>query len=153
MTASSPLGPAELGPVELGPVEWLAIAFPGPGLDPRIAPALATLVRSGTARLMDAVMVHRDVDGRVRIAEVEDGLEEVDGEVLELLSDEDLVGLAADLEPGTTALVLVWENLWAAGFASDVRRAGGILLAHDRVPHENLERALRAAAGRQEAGV
>jgi uncharacterized membrane protein len=144
-------------PADPGPVEWIAIAFPGPSLDPRIAPALAALVRSGTARLMDAVVVHRDAEGGVRIAEVaddgENGLEEVDGDVLELLSDEDLVGLGAGLEPGTTALVLVWENLWAAGFATDVRRAGGMLLAHDRVPHEDVERALRAAAGRQEAGV
>ena len=142
MTASSPLGP----------VEWIVIVFPGPALDPRIAPALASLVRSGTARLMDAVVVHRDLDGRVRIAEVEDdgegGLEEVDGDVLELLSDEDLAGLAADQQPGTTALVLVWENLWAAGFATDVRRAGGILKAYGWVPQEDVERALRAAAGR-----
>ena len=142
---------------QLGPVEWVAIAFPGAALDPRIAPALARLVRSGTARLMDAVVVHRDVDGGVRIAEVgddgENGLEEVDGDVLELLSDDDLVGLAADQEPGTTALVLVWENLWAAGFATDVRRAGGMLKAHGRVPQEDVERALRAATGRQEAGV
>jgi uncharacterized membrane protein len=144
-------------PAELGPVEWIAIAFPGPALDPRIAPALATLVRSGTARLMDAVVVHRDAGGGVRIAEVADegegGLEDVDGDVLELLSDDDLVALAAGLEPGTTALVLVWENLWAAGFATDVRLAGGTLLAHDRVPREDVERPLRAAAGRQEAGV
>jgi Family of unknown function (DUF6325) len=143
VTASSPLGP----------VEWIVIVFPGPALDPRIAPALASLVRSGTARLMDAVVVHRDVDGRLRIAEVEDDLEEVDGDVLELLNNEDLVGLAAEQEPGTTALVLVWENLWAAGFARDVRQAGGTLQAHGRVPHEDVERALRAAAGRQEAGV
>jgi hypothetical protein len=143
-------------PPTLGPVEWIAIAFPGPALDPRIARALATLVGSGSARLMDAVVVHRDADGRARIVEVaddgEDGLAAVDGDVLELLSDEDLVGLALDLEPGTTALVLVWENLWAAGFAGDVRRAGGTVLAHDRVPHEDVERALHAAGGRQEAG-
>ena len=147
MTASSPLGP----------VEWIVIVFPGPALDRRIAPALASLVRSGTARLMDAVVVHRDVDGRIRIAELEDDgedrLEEVDGDVLELLSDEDLVGLAAEQELGTTALVLVWENLWAAGLARDVRQAGGTLQAHGRVPHEDVERALRAADGRQEAGV
>jgi hypothetical protein len=143
VTASSPLGP----------VEWIVIAFPGPALDPRIAPALASLVRSGTARLMDAVVVHRDVDGRIRIAELEDDLEEVDGDVLELLNNEDLVGLAAEQEPGTTALVLVWENLWAAGFARDVREAGGTLQAHGRVRNEDVERALRAAAGRQEAGV
>lgn len=144
-------------PPGIGPVEWIAIAFPGPVLDPRIAPALATLVRSGTARLMDAVVVHRDADGGVRIDEVaddgEDAFEEVDGDVLELLSDEDLVGLAADLAPDPTALVLVWENLWAAGFAADVRAAGGTPLAHDRVAHEDVERALRAATGRQEAGV
>jgi hypothetical protein len=141
----------------LGPVEWVAIAFPGPALDVRIAAALASLVRSGTVRLMDAVVVHRDLGGRVRIAEVgddgENGVEEVDGDVLELLSDQDLVGLAADQEPGTTALVLVWENLWAAGFATDVRRAGGIRKARGWVPQEDVGRALRAAAGRQEAGV
>jgi uncharacterized membrane protein len=140
----------------LSPVEWIAITFPGPALDPRIAPALGTLVRTGTARLMDAVVVHRLADGSTTVAEVADDggdvLGEVDGEVLELLSDDDLAGLAARLEPGTTALVLVWENLWAAAFAADVRRAGGTLLAHDRVPREDVDRALRAAAGRRETG-
>ena len=70
--------------------------------------------------------------------------DDVDGEVLELLSHDDLLALAHRLEPDTTALVLVWEDAWAAGFAEAVRRFGGSVLAHDRVPPADVERAVRA---------
>jgi hypothetical protein len=73
----------------------------------------------------------------------------VDGDVLELLNEDDFAQIAVALEPDTTTLVLVWENNWAAGFGAAVSRAGGALAAHDRIPRQNVERAL-AAAGTEE---
>jgi len=55
-------------------------------------------------------------------------------EVAEILASEDVVHLAEAMEPGTTAGVLVWENRWAAPFASAARRAGGQMIANGRIP-------------------
>jgi hypothetical protein len=71
--------------------------------------------------------------------------EAVDGEVLELLSDDDLLVVAEGLEDDSTTLVLVWESRWAAAFAEAAHRAGGTVLAHDRVPRTDVERAVRAS--------
>lgn len=134
-----------------GAVEWVALTFPGPRLDPAVAGPLRDLVAAGTVRLLDAVVVHKAADGTVTEAELEDeagaALDAVDGEVLELLSHDDLLGLALRLEPDTTTLALVWENRWSAALAEAVRRHGGRVLAHDRVPAADVECALRAAAG------
>jgi len=55
-------------------------------------------------------------------------------ELAELLAADDVEHLAAAMEPGSTAGVLIWENLWAAPFASAARRAGGQLIANGRIP-------------------
>ena len=133
----------------MGPVEWIAIAFPGPRLADALAPALAELVRSGTVRLLDAVVVHTSADGAVTITELEDeegeAYEAVNGEILELTSEDDMAAVTAGLEPDTTTLVLVWENRWAAVFGDQVAGMYVPLLAHDRLPRAVVERALRAA--------
>jgi Family of unknown function (DUF6325) len=130
----------------VGPVEWVALAFPGPALDPAVAGPLRDLVDAGTVRILDAAVVHKAPDGTVTEGELEDEgvLDDVDGEVLELVSHDDLLALAQRLAPDTTTLVLLWENLWATGFGAGVRRSGGHVLAHDRVPAVDVERAVRA---------
>jgi hypothetical protein len=134
-----------------GPVEWVAITFPGGALDPGVVPPLAALVDTGTVQVLDAAVIHKAVDGTVSGAELDEegpeivaGFEGVDGEILQVLSDDDLQRIAERLQPDTTTLVLVWENRWAGGFAEQVRRAGGTVLAHDRLPPEDVEQALRA---------
>jgi Family of unknown function (DUF6325) len=131
----------------VGPVEWVAVTFPGQELDAAVVTPLAELVDGGTVRLLDAAVVHKDADGVGTELEDEQELsfDAVDGEVLELLSTADLLSIAEGLEDDTTTLVLLWENRWAEPFAEAVRRAHGTLLAHDRVPRENLARALEAA--------
>ena len=133
----------------LGPVEWIALAFPGPVLDRAIVPVLAGLVDSGTVRLIDAAVLHKAADGTVSGAEVEDedgvAFSAVDGEVLELLNDDDLAQIAGALAVDTTTLVLVWENRWAAALGDAVTVAHGAVVAHDRVPRANVDRALAAA--------
>jgi hypothetical protein len=59
-------------------------------------------------------------------------LRSYEAELAMLLSEDDVNAIAAAVEPGTTAAVLVWENAWAAPFASAVRRAGGQLVANGR---------------------
>ena len=51
-----------------------------------------------------------------------------------MLAADDVENLGAAMEPGSTAGVLIWENLWAAPFASAVRRSGGQLIAGGRIP-------------------
>jgi hypothetical protein len=142
--------PATSPPV--GPVEWVALTFPGSTLDPAVVSPIADLVGAGSVRVLDAAVVHKDADGAVTGAELEDegvqvtaAFDAVDGEILELLSDDDLLAVAERLEDDSTTLVLVWENRWATAFAEAVRRAGGTVLAHDRVPRNDVERAVRAS--------
>jgi len=101
--------------------------------------------------VLDAAVVHKDAAGEVTETELEDevvpALDDVDGEVLELLSEDDLLSIAEALEPDTTTLVLLWEDAWATAFAEAVQRSGGIVLAHERVPRPAVERALAAQGG------
>jgi len=142
---------ATSSPGGLGPVEWVALTFPGTVLDPAVAGPLADLVGAGTVRVLDAAVVHKDAAGEVTETELEDevvpALDDVDGEVLELLSEDDLLSIAEALEPDTTTLVLLWEDAWATAFAEAVQRSGGIVLAHERVPRPAVERALAAQGG------
>jgi hypothetical protein len=143
----------QVKPAPGAPVEWVALSFPGPELASAVAAPLADLVRAGTVRILDAAVVHKDAEGVVTGTELEDeavtGFDDVDGEVLELLSHDDLVGIAERLDYDTSTLVVIWENVWATAFAEAVRNSGGSLLAHDRVPSEDVVRALQA----RESGV
>jgi hypothetical protein len=136
----------------VGPVEWIALSFPGPALDPRVVPPLRDIVDPGTVRLLDAAVLHTDGVGAVTGGELHDegvdAFDSVDGEVLELLSDDDLAAIGAVLQPDSTTLVLVWENRWASGFAEAIRRAGGELAAYDRISRDRVEAALaRSSTG------
>jgi hypothetical protein len=63
-----------------------------------------------------------------------------------ILTEDDVQHLAAAMESGTTAGVLVWENTWAALFASAARRAGGQLTASGRIPIQAIIASLEAEA-------
>jgi len=118
------------------PVEWVAITFPGTTLGAGVAAPLAELVDAKTVRLLDAAVVHKAADGTITEGELADettAFDAVDGDVLELLSHDDLEAIAESPQNDTTTLVLVWENLWASGFADAVRTHGGTVLAYDRV--------------------
>jgi Family of unknown function (DUF6325) len=134
----------------VGPVEWVALTFPALTLDPRVVPPLRDIVAPGDVRLLDAVVIHKDDDGVMTESELEsEGLqafESLDGDVLELLSDDDLIAIAASLAPGTTTLVLVWENRWAARFAEAIGQAGGELAAYDRIPRNRVDAVLQVRA-------
>ncbi len=136
---------------ELGPVDYLVVEFP-PGASHftgEMAAELAKLVDSGTVRLLDLVILAKDADGAVEALEIED-LEQLDdlrtaeAQLADLLAAEDITNLAAAMEPGTTAGVLVWENSWAAPFATAARRSGGQLIASGRIPIQAILASLEA---------
>jgi hypothetical protein len=100
---------------------------------------LVALANSGTIRLIDVLILTKDHDGSVDAMELSDigdlgPLQQLEAELAELLAEEDVAHLAAAMDPGSTTGVLVWENLWAAPFASAARRSGGQLIADGRIP-------------------
>src|SRR4029077_5565336 len=99
-----------------------------------MAKELVSLVEAGTIRVIDVLILTKNEDGSVDAMELSDipelgELHALEAQLAELLAEEDVVNLAAAMEPGSTAGVLIWENLWAASFASAVRRSGGQLIA------------------------
>lgn len=135
----------------LGPVDWLVVEFPGSQFNHEIAPALNDLTDRGLVRVLDLLLLKKDADGTMEAFEVADLEEGEIGEIraLEtglgvLLSEDDVEAVAANLEPGSTAACLIWENTWAAPFASAMRRAGGQLVADGRIPVQALLAASQA---------
>jgi hypothetical protein len=136
---------------ELGPVDYLVIEFPAgqANFNGEMAAELVALADAGTIRLLDLLVVHKDDDGTLEAFEVDD-LDEVDElraletHIAEILAADDVAHLAAAMEPGSTAGVLVWENSWAAPFASAARRSGGQLIATGRIPIQAILASLEA---------
>jgi hypothetical protein len=69
---------------------------------------------------------------------------EFEGASSGLLGDEDVEKTAETIDPGTAAVVIVYENSWAGPFAAAVRRNGGMLVANHRVTVQELAEALDA---------
>jgi hypothetical protein len=104
-----------------------------------VAAELRALADSSTIRVIDVLILTKVADGTVEATELSDiaklgELQTIEAELGELLAADDVEHLAAAMEPGSTAGVLIWENLWAAPFASAVRRSGGQLIANGRIP-------------------
>jgi hypothetical protein len=136
---------------EMGPVDYLVLEFPPDrsAFTGEMAAELARLQEAGIIRVLDLVMIEKAEDGSIEGFEIDD-LDNVDdltfleSQVAEILAAEDVAHLAAAMEPGTIAGVLVWENLWAGPFASAARRAGGQLVATGRIPIQALLASIEA---------
>ena len=136
---------------EMGPIDYLVVEWPGRQPNGEAAPILADLVERGLIRVLDLAFITKDADGKVAGLEITDLGEQVEelklfeGASSGLLGDEDVEEAAKALEPGTSAALLVFENRWAAPFASAVRRSGGQLVASGRIPIQAILAALEAA--------
>jgi len=126
---------------ELGPVDWIVVEFPGSEFKGEIAGVLDDLVARGTIRVLDLLILRKDDDGELEVLELSDfgddelgGLRAYEAGLAMLLSADDVAAVAEAVAPGSTAGLLVWENLWAAPFGSAVRHAGGQLVASGRIP-------------------
>ena len=135
----------------MGPIDYLLVEWPERQPTGEAAPHLIDLVDRGLIRILDLAFIAKAEDGSVAALEISD-LGDVaaeftafEGASSGLLSDEDIEEAAGALEPGTSAALLVFENRWAAPFASAVRRSGGQLVASGRIPIQAVLAALDAA--------
>ena len=136
---------------ELGPVDWIVVEFPGSRFNGEIAPVVQDLVDRGLIRVLDLMMLRKDDAGELDIFELSDleggelgELRTAEAELAMVLSEQDVLDIAETIEAGSTAAVLVWENLWAAPFGAAVRHAGGQLVASGRIPIQAVLAAVEA---------
>jgi hypothetical protein len=136
----------------LGPVDYLVVEFPADkaNFSGEVADELTALVDRDLIRILDLVLIRKNLDGSVEAEELADvdganvgELARLEGDLALLLAEEDVEAIGAQLEPGSIAGVLVWENSWAGPFGAAVRRAGGQMIANGRIPTQ----ALLAAVG------
>jgi len=136
---------------ELGPVDYLVVEFPPEtrNFTGEMAAELTALVDTELIRVLDLLVLEKSEDGNVEAFEIDDLAEAgevraLEAHIAEILAEDDVVHLAEAMEPGTVAGVLVWENTWAAPFASAVRHAGGQLIASGRIPIQAIIASLEA---------
>ncbi|MDF3146241.1 MULTISPECIES: DUF6325 family protein [unclassified Streptomyces] len=136
---------------EVGPIDYLVVEFPGNRMTGEGFPLLVDLVDRGLIRIMDLVFVRKDEDGSVTGMEIADltGDGSLDLAVFEgassgLLDQDDIDEAGTALEPGSSAGILIYENLWAAPFAAALRRGGARMVASGRIPVPDLVAALDA---------
>jgi hypothetical protein len=136
---------------DLGPVDFLIVEFPagtqnftGEGAD-----ELIRLHDAGIIRIMDIVILEKALDGTIEGHELSDfdelgDLQRIEEQLAETLAEDDILNLAAAMEPGSIAGVLIFENAWAGPLASAMRRAGGRLVANGRIPTQAIIAAIEA---------
>ncbi len=145
---------------DLGPVDYLIVEFPvgAQNFTGEGAEELLRLHDAGIIRVMDILILQKGEDGTVMAQELGDlnelgDLARLETELVQTLAEEDVDNLAAAMDPGSIAGVLVYENLWAAPFASAMRRAGGQLIANGRIPIQAIIAAMEADEAQEAAGV
>ncbi|MEV0169991.1 DUF6325 family protein [Streptomyces sp. NPDC050803] len=135
---------------DMGPVDYLVVEFPGNRMTGKGLPLLVDLVDRGIIRVLDLLFIRRDEDGTVSALELTDLGDEVDLSVFEgassgLMGQEDMDSAAEVLAPGNSAALLVYENVWAAPLARELRRGGAQMVASGRIPVQAVLAALEAA--------
>jgi Family of unknown function (DUF6325) len=143
--------------MSIGPVEYLIVAFPGNRFKGEIVPALAELVEAGTIRIIDLAFVLKDADGAVVSMELGDldsdvfkAFDALSPEGLGLLNEEDLAAAGEELEPNSSAALLVWEDVWATKLRDAILNAGGEVLDLERVPYNVVQAAVEFAHANKE---
>jgi uncharacterized membrane protein len=140
----------------LGPVSYTVVAFPGNQFNGNIAPEVEKLVANGTVRILDLVFVARDEAGDTISLEFDQldelaAFGEIDGDVGGLVNMDDLDLVASNLPEGNSALVIVWEDLWARPLVEAMRASGGVLVESARIPADLVETALNELAAALQA--
>jgi hypothetical protein len=138
---------------DIGPIDIVVIGYPpGAPMTGEAVPIMLDLVDRGIVRILDALFVMKDEDGTFAGIDLADldadragDLTVFTGASSGLIGDDDVAKVAAELEPGSAAMTIVYENRWAASFAAAVRRNGGRLIASERIGTQDLLDALDAA--------
>ena len=143
----------EAGEEAFGPIDVVVIGYPpdAPKTGEAV-PVLLDLVDRGIVRVLDALYVQKDADGTFSGFDLADLDEDTAGDLKAfagastgLIHDDDVALAAAEIEPGSAAVMIVYENRWAAEFVSAVRRNGGVVIANERISAQVLYDALEAS--------
>ena len=139
------------GTAVTGPVDLLALTFPTHQVDAAVVASVAEVVERRDARILDLLVVVRDDDGAVRVADVDDRLEEyglsrLTPQAGRLMSDDDVDTIADTLRPGQAAVLIVYENVWAGRVARAVKDCGGEVALYVHIPVDVVAAALEADA-------
>ena len=132
-----------------GPVDLAVIHFEGSQFNGDVAPAILQLHDEGIVRIIDCSLVQKEVDGSTSVlevadAEIADAFARITDSQLDLLSEEDLQRISDGLDPGSSALIIVWENAWTRRLATAVRESQGELVELMRIPYDYVQAALAA---------
>jgi hypothetical protein len=147
---------------QLGPVDYIVVEFPADKADfsGAMAAELSALIERDLIRVLDVLILKKDLDGSVEGFESHDfgdtdlaELLALETELALLLAADDVEAIGAALEPGSVAAVLIWENVWAAPFGAAVRRSGGELVASGRIPIQAIAAAVEADEAAMKEGV
>ncbi|MEV0059697.1 DUF6325 family protein [Nocardia sp. NPDC050718] len=134
----------------LGPVDFLVLTFPGTAVDESVTDALAEVVENGLVTLLDLIVLTMDDAGTITEKEIDDGLAEVGltgltAADIDLVSAADVEVVRTSMAPGSTSVILVFEQTWAARLAGAVRGARGEVTLHVQVPRDVVQAAVSAA--------
>jgi hypothetical protein len=134
-----------------GPVDVAVIAFDEPKFNGAVASAIADLVRAGTVRLLDAIMIHKAEDGTITLAEITDidgdgipDLIALQGDIPGLIGEDDATSVVSEMPNDSAVLMLAWENTWALRVAQAIRANGGQVVALERIAAADVEAVLAA---------
>ncbi len=143
---------------QMGPIDYLVVEFPGSRMTGEGLPLLVDLVDRGIIRILDLMFVKKELDGSMKGMAITDldhdgtlDLAVFEGASSGLLDEDDIADAGGVLDPGSSAGILVYENVWAAPFATALRRGGAQLVASGRIPVQALLAAIDAAEARTEA--
>lgn len=133
--------------IEMGPVDYVLVEWVDGHPTGEAIPHLVDLVDRGLIRILDLALLVRGEDGSIaelEISNIGGELEVFEGVSSGLIGESDLAEAGKALEPGRAAALLIYENSWAAPFATAVRRSGAQLVASGRIPVEDLVASLDA---------
>jgi uncharacterized membrane protein len=135
----------------LGPIEIVTLVFPGSHFNGDVLPELTKLVASGVVRIADGVFARRNDDGSLESFEIDNEADSAIGELGTLisdanglLSDDDVQSITNGLEPGSSAVILVFEHTWVVPLRDAIAGSGGYLLESVRVPGPVVDEVLAA---------
>jgi hypothetical protein len=138
----------------MGPVEYMVVEFPGNQFNGDVVPALKELTRNGTIHIIDLIFVKKDGDGNAKTFELSNlsaaeaaAFNDLDGEIDDLLNEQDVLLAAEQLQPNSAGAILVFEHTWAIRLRDAVANSGGRLVDNNRIPAGVVEAALKAAQG------
>lgn len=143
--------------MDRGPLEVLVLSFPHERVPEGVEAALDAMREVGDLRLISGFVVTRPHEGEptatqiAAIDDVGDLVADVVGHAMTGFVGADAIDeIVRTIEPGSTAVLVIVEHVWAVGIAAEIREADGELIDSVRLPRQLLAAAEAAMASSPE---